>query len=751
MAPNDSLTPQDKDVSEDQLRTIFDAYRTNNILSAAHLKLLRKFERQITESTTAEVASDSWAKLITLYDLGGQTDDVMRLGSFAAHHGIYAAGWIGTYLQHHYLQHGSGVTRSHIHSLTEKQQSLPAVALRLAYCNFNERKYIAVLKYCRSMLKEKSCPNDVNGLYLCSLLESGDLNGVSRCIDEASAGNYSLPPWAAMKAISQLHASGDSELLVTAIAEKFLAGRTDDRIAWEVNILIQVGESDQAEDLILRGLLEAPEDKKLCIILAIYALENLEWIKYESHLRSVIEKFSLPDDLQDKIISTLRCLDYLYRECDKEQPTIRRQDLKIPDSLYECLIAGGAKVNYPAHEKSVVLVGATMAAGGAERVLAHAYKGLAASRNYAVKLWLFRVEKDLGYDFYLEEMNIPQEDVLLLDGEEGVPEPFCWLPYEHARRTYNLYLKILEERPEVIHGWQDGINLDVIVAGTLAGVKRMVLHTHNMRPDTVHQMPITGSLRRIYRAALESENSHLVCVSDASLQDYLSWMGMRKNSRHHVVYNGFELGVIDAPRKLELNCRYRKEYALPSQKYVIGSAFRFDEIKRPYLWIDVAQKLIGRLPEVHFVIFGDGSLREPILRKLHELNIAQYFTLPGIVSDVPYKLCMLDQFLLTSRSEGLPTVVIEAQFAGVPIVAPDVGGISECIIEGESGELVVGDGADLFVEAILSLRARYRSSNGSVAKLHDFVQERFSHDKMIASIESLYSTDGVVCQLPQDH
>jgi len=71
----------------------------------------------------------------------------------------------------------------------------------------------------------------------------------------------------------------------------------------------------------------------------------------------------------------------------------------------------------------------------------------------------------------------------------------------------------------------------------------------------------------------------------------------------------------------------------------------------------------------------------------HNAVLADHFSFPGCVADLQRQLPLLDLFVLSSRTEALPNVLIEAQMAGVPIVSFDVGGVRETIIKGVTGLL----------------------------------------------------------------
>src|SRR4029079_18459957 len=88
---------------------------------------------------------------------------------------------------------------------------------------------------------------------------------------------------------------------------------------------------------------------------------------------------------------------------------------------------------------------------------------------------------------------------------------------------------------------------------------------------------------------------------------------------------------------------------------------------------------------VHFVMAGDGELRPAIEERIRQHGIADNVTLLGWQSDMPEVYRNLDIVVLTSLWEGLPCVFSEAMASELPIVATNVGGAREAILEGDYG------------------------------------------------------------------
>ena len=145
---------------------------------------------------------------------------------------------------------------------------------------------------------------------------------------------------------------------------------------------------------------------------------------------------------------------------------------------------------------------------------------------------------------------------------------------------------------------------------------------------------------------------------------------------------------------------------------LIAAAGRLSPEKGFDQLIAAAALLSKREPEVGFVLFGDGPLREKLARQIEASGLTDTFVLAGFRTDVERFLPCCDLVVLSSWTEGLPVIVLEALAAGVPVVASAVGGTPEVVHDGVNGFLVPpGDPAALTqrIHDVLSHESRRRS------------------------------------------
>ena len=114
--------------------------------------------------------------------------------------------------------------------------------------------------------------------------------------------------------------------------------------------------------------------------------------------------------------------------------------------------------------------------------------------------------------------------------------------------------------------------------------------------------------------------------------------------------------------------------------------------------------------QAHFVLAGDGELRPQVESRIEEHGIGKHFTLLGWQTDMPEVYRNLDIVVLTSLWEGLPCVFSEAMAGDLPIVATNVDGAREAIVDGENGFLHEPHDIEGMARSVLKLVAEIRSS-----------------------------------------
>jgi glycosyltransferase involved in cell wall biosynthesis len=224
----------------------------------------------------------------------------------------------------------------------------------------------------------------------------------------------------------------------------------------------------------------------------------------------------------------------------------------------------------------------------------------------------------------------------------------------------------------------------------------------------------------------------------AGARDYASWLGIDP-ARIEVINNAVDLSMIAEPSAEKL-AAFRSEFGLGSDA-VVGTVGRLVEAKRPFLWLQVVCEVLKRRPQTKFLWVGGGPVESQLRKEIASLGIGDRVMVTGLRKDIGTALSALSVFLLTSRVEGLPNVLIEAQAFGVPVVSAAVGGAPETFQEGITGMGVRGSRAEDYAAAI----THFLDDANALARAKQFgptlAKEKFSVDVVVDKMLALYRSE----------
>ena len=165
---------------------------------------------------------------------------------------------------------------------------------------------------------------------------------------------------------------------------------------------------------------------------------------------------------------------------------------------------------------------------------------------------------------------------------------------------------------------------------------------------------------------------------------------------------------------------------------IVGGVVRIVEEIQPRLWVDVASEVVKRFDDVHFVIVGGGQMLDVMRGEISDRGLSGRIHLVGQRDDVSSWLKRMQLFLLTSRVEGLPNVLIEAQGFGVPVISTSAGGSEETFKDNETGRLSrIGTKEELVDLLDISLDVKWLQMASEKSR---------SHAKQILRLDNVFQT-----------
>jgi len=164
-----------------------------------------------------------------------------------------------------------------------------------------------------------------------------------------------------------------------------------------------------------------------------------------------------------------------------------------------------------------------------------------------------------------------------------------------------------------------------------------------------------------------------------------------------VVYNGIDLDHFKPRVEREEQCRL---LGLNSKAPIVGTVARLVHLKGVDVFLKAAEAVLKKFPSTQFVVVGDGPEAHELKRMSQALGIASSVRFLGSRGDVADTARVFNVGVLSSRTEALPMAILEYMSLSVPVVATNVGGVSEMVGHGETGLLISEDDPSALVGAL---------------------------------------------------
>jgi sugar transferase (PEP-CTERM/EpsH1 system associated) len=281
--------------------------------------------------------------------------------------------------------------------------------------------------------------------------------------------------------------------------------------------------------------------------------------------------------------------------------------------------------------------------------------------------------------------------------------------------------------PDVVHTHQISALLYAGPAARSAGVP-VIVHTEHGKHYAVRRR--TRWLGRIAGRYAD----RFFCVS----RDIAAEVAAHRvvaNSKIHIAPNGIETRRFRAGRDM---LEILRSLRIPIDAPVVGTVGRLSEVKRQDVLINAFASVKACVPEAHLLLVGDGPLSHNLRKLSAELGLSDCVHFAGYQQRPEAYLQLMTVFALTSRSEGMPLVILEAWASGVPVVATRVGGLPELIDQGKTGLLSSpGDDTTLAADLCRLLTDKTLAATLSAAG-RQRVESMFSVDRMAANYHRHY-------------
>lgn len=292
-------------------------------------------------------------------------------------------------------------------------------------------------------------------------------------------------------------------------------------------------------------------------------------------------------------------------------------------------------------------------------------------------------------------------------------------------------------RPDVVHVQYLAPGFTAVLAARAAGARNVFATVH--QPGTVY-----GARERLL---LRSASRMCTAFFAVSLAVERSWFGdaalfdpdrPRGGRRHGTVYNAVDAPAVAAAVLGADRDRLRRSRGVSAGEHCIGFVGRVRREKGLDLLIRALPGVAAAFPDTRLLVIGDGPEQGALRELARRTGVADRVIWAGVLlrEEAWRHLAVLDLVAAPSRFEGFSLAAAEAQAAGLPVVAADVGGLAEVVAGGETGLLVPPEDHRALTEAIVRLlgdptAAREMGRRGQARVRDLFSAERFARATLV--------------------
>jgi len=315
-------------------------------------------------------------------------------------------------------------------------------------------------------------------------------------------------------------------------------------------------------------------------------------------------------------------------------------------------------------------------------------------------------------------------------------------------KSFQKIVKIINEfKPDIVHTHASKAG----TIGRLAALRckvPVIVHTFHGHVFHSYFSNYKTELIKSIEQGLAKRSSKIIAISNSQKYELTEKYHITHPDKIQVIPLGFDLDRfrIDTDEKRKA---FRQKYRIQDDEIAIGIIGRLVPVKNHDLFLNAVKYVKERCnKKIRAFIIGDGESMDDLKHKTRELNIdfidftkneeIATLTFTSWIKNIDYAYAGLDIVALTSRNEGTPVSLIEAQAANKPIVTTNVGGIENIVLPNRTALLTRNGGAEDYADKLLNLVADDSLRIKMTQQGWDHVKNKFHYSRLINDMSDLY-------------
>jgi glycosyltransferase involved in cell wall biosynthesis len=308
-------------------------------------------------------------------------------------------------------------------------------------------------------------------------------------------------------------------------------------------------------------------------------------------------------------------------------------------------------------------------------------------------------------------------------------------PLDDLKVLFQLIWLFLREKPDIVHTHTAKAGTLGRLAATLTRVPQ-VYHTFHGHVFEGYFSPLKTRIFILIERFLALCSTGIIAISKEQKKDLLRFK-IAPARKISVIPLGFDFGRI---LPVDPEAKLKRDLKIPDDKIVVAIIGRITQIKNHALFFRIAYEVLRLTDRVHFLVIGDGELRQHYEAETRRLKIAHQVSFTGFITDLKLIYGSVDMVVLTSLNEGTPVSLLEAMACQKIVLTTKVGGVSDFIENGINGFYFDFE-ADKFRDVILDYVADPAKFAAIGARAASDILSKFDKTRLFTDLEKLYRSN----------